>query len=170
FWVTNFGTSADNVYLDSVKPPGITVNFDTPVIFGLESRDTFYTYATISVGSTVPGGIYDLKITAQSLSDPNVKDQLEFTLSVPSDVVVTPIRITSETVDELDPSVLTFNDGVNDHIFIAYRKTTAVSADGKKGGVNVWVAHTTLDSKGFPILPFNHTEVSDWNDILIGSY
>jgi hypothetical protein len=166
FTVTNFGTSVDNVYLDSTRPPGINVDFEfaPPVLWGLESRETVSTYATISIDSMVIPGCYDVKLVGQSLSDMDVTDQLELTVCVPDEKVVTPIQLTFSTVDELDPSVLTFNDGTDDHIFIAYRKTTAVRDNGRKGGVNVWVANTTLDTEGMPILPFTYSEVSDFND------
>jgi hypothetical protein len=106
-----------------------------------------------------------LTIKGTSLGNTAITDQLELELSVKCDLVVTPYQLTSESVDELDPSILTFNDGTKDHIFIAYRKTTAVvPGDDRYGGVNVWVANTTLDGEGQPILPFNHVEVSRWND------
>ena len=164
FTVTNFGTSVDSVFMSSTTVPGITINFETSVFFSLDSKETVSSYAIISVAGGVMCGIHDLTITATSLGDTAITDQLELELSIKCDLVVTPFQLTNLTVDELDPSVLAFSDGVNDWIFIAYRKTTAVAPDDRFGGVNVWIAYTTLDGEGQPVLPFTYTEVSDWND------
>jgi hypothetical protein len=164
FSVTNFGTSYDNFFLDATKPPGIIVDFESTVLFGVRSGERIDTYARISVQLGVQPGLYDITLRGISLGSTNVVDELDLTLSVRSISVVTPIQVTNGTVDELDPSVLTFNDGTTDHIFIAYRETTAVGPNGTFGGVNVYVAHTTLDATGLPILPFTYSVVSNWND------
>ena len=165
FTITNFGTNVDSVFLSKTGPGGINFDFESVIFTDLQPRETISTWVMISVESTFPDcGIQDLKITAQSLGDPSVLDQLEIRLAITCTAVVTPMQLTFEEVDELDPSVLTFNNGTADHIFIAYRKTNPVGADPKFGGPNVYVAHTTLDSIGMPVLPFNHTIVSNWND------
>jgi hypothetical protein len=163
FSVTNFGTSNDNVFMSSSSVAGITINFDTP-FFGLRSKETVSSFAIISVAAGVLCGVHDLILKATSVNAPSVSDQLELELSIKCDLVVTPYQLTNATVDELDPSVLTFNDGTKDWIFIAYRKTTAVAPDDRFGGVNVWVAYTELDGDGMPVQPFTYAEVSNWND------
>ncbi len=165
FEVTNFGTSADNAFMSATTIPGIGVNFNENPLLGIDSKETVSSYAMISVAGGVMCGIHDLVIKATSLGNTAIMDQLELKISIKCDLVVTPYQLTNATVDELDPSVLTFNDGVDDWIFIAYRKTTAVNpGDPRFGGVNVWVAYTTLDGDGYPVLPFNYMEVSGWND------
>nr|MCK4445085.1 S8 family serine peptidase [Thermoplasmata archaeon] len=164
FTVTNFGTSDDNFFMSSTTILGITINFNENPLLGVQSKETVSTFAIISVAEGVSCGVHDLMIKGTSLGNTTITDQLELEMSIKCDLVVTPFQLTNATVDELDPSVLTFNDGTKDHIFIAYRKTTAVAPDDQFGGVNVWVANTTLDGEGLPILPFNHTEVSRWND------
>lgn len=164
FSVTNFGTGRDNVFLSQTSSPGISVNFENTMLLDMKSRETIDTYAIISVAGGVICGTHSVKITATSLDDASVTDQLELSLVVRCMKVPTQIQITNGTTDEMEPSVLTFNDGMTDHIFIAYRKTTPVAPDDRFGGVNVWVAHTTLDGEGLPILPFTFTELSNWND------
>ncbi len=164
FEVRNFGTNLDDVLLTQQSPAGIRITFEQTLFSGLKPRETVSTYALVAVEHTISSGVYSLKITATSLGDPNITDQLELTLVVRGYRVPTPIQITNGTFDEMNPSILTFNDGAADHIFIVYRKTTQVSPNDRFGGPNVWVAHTTLDSQGQPVLPFTHTEVSNWND------
>ena len=164
FEVRNFGTSLDDAFLTPQSPAGIRIAFEKTLLSSMKPRETVSTYALIAVEDSVPSGAYSLKITAISLGDTNVTDQLELTLVVRCYRVPTPIKITNSTSDEMNPSVLTFNDGIEDHIFIAYVKTKVVDPGGRHGGRNVWVAHTTLDAQGQPLLPFIHMEVSDWND------
>jgi hypothetical protein len=127
FSVTNFGTSYDNFFLDATKPPGIIVDFESTVLFGVRSGERIDTYARISVQLGVQPGLYDITLRGISLGSTNVVDELDLTLSVRSISVVTPIQVTNGTVDELDPSVLTFNDGTTDHIFIASMWLTPLS-------------------------------------------
>ncbi|TET91776.1 MAG: hypothetical protein E3J35_01165 [Methanomassiliicoccales archaeon] len=165
FKVTNFGTNTDNVFITGTSPPLITMNFEKVLITDLEPRETVTTWVRIVVDQNFPScGIQDLRITGTSMGDTSVTDRLELELAVSCDVVVTPIQLTTDLVDELDPSVLTFNNGTADHIFIAYRNTTKVAVGGLYGGPNVYVAHTTLDAQGMPVLPFKFTVVSNWND------
>lgn len=165
FTVTNFGTSVDNVFMSSTTIPGITINFEETVFLGVKSEETISSYAIISVASGVMCGVHDLTIKGTSLGNTAVTDQIEIELSIKCDLVVTPFQLTNATIDELDPSVLSFSDGTDDWLFIAYRKTTAVDVvDDRYGGVNVWVAYTKLDGEGMPILPFIYVEVSRWND------
>ncbi|MEE9115383.1 MAG: S8 family serine peptidase, partial [Thermoplasmata archaeon] len=164
FSVTNFGTSVDSVFMSSTTIPGISINFENTVFLGIRSQETIHSYAIISVLGGVMCGVHDLAIKGTSLGNTAITDQIELELSIKCDLVVTPFQLTNATIDELDPSVLTFNDGSTDWIFIAYRKTTAVAVDDQFGGVNVWVAYTTLDGDGMPGLPFNFVEVSNWND------
>ncbi|UCD92252.1 MAG: PKD domain-containing protein, partial [Methanobacteriota archaeon] len=164
FEVTNSGSTTDSVFLGGETPPGIDLTFESTFITDLQSGETVKTYATISAYAGAYCGANHLRINATSLGNTSVRDQLDITLAVRCDAVPQPIQVTSGSVDELDPSVLTFNDGTTDHIFIAYRKTTLVAPNGTHGGVNVWVAHATLDGEGLPVLPFEHIEVSNWND------
>ncbi len=165
FTATNFGTSDDNFFMSSTTDPGISINFNENPLLGVQSKETVSTFAIISVAGGVSCGVHDLMIKGTSLGNTDITDQLELEMSIKCDLVVTPFQLTNATIDELDPSVLTFNDGSTDRIFIAYRKTTAVDpGDDRYGGVNVWIAHTTLDGEGQPVLPFNYVEVSNWND------
>jgi hypothetical protein len=146
FSVTNFGTSVDNVFMSSTTVPGISINFDETVFLGVKSEETISSYAIISVAGGVMCGIHDLAIKGTSLGNTAITDQIEIELSIKCDLVVTPFQLTNATIDELDPSVLSFNDGSTDWLFIAYRKTTAVNpGDDRIGGVNVWVAYTPND-------------------------
>ncbi|UCD92213.1 MAG: S8 family serine peptidase [Methanobacteriota archaeon] len=165
FEVTNFGTNTDNVFLSAAGPAQMTMNFESSFIADLEPRETVSTWVTIDVDQAFPScGIQDLKITGTYHGNTSITDRLELELAVSCDIVVTPIQITTDPVDELDQSVLTFNNGTADHIFIAYNKTNPVDPTGRFGGGNVYVAHTTLDAQGMPVQPFNHTLVSNWND------
>jgi hypothetical protein len=164
FTVLNFGTGLDNIILTSAAPHGVIINFENQMLFGMEPRESIDTYAMISVASGVLCGSHRITITGTSVGDTSFSDMLEISLVVRCNKVPTHIKITNGTMNEMEPSVLTFNDGTTDHIFISYRKTTRISPDGRFGGMNVWLAHTTLDGEGLPALPFTHTEVSNWND------
>ncbi|MCK4444639.1 MAG: hypothetical protein KAW09_08855, partial [Thermoplasmata archaeon] len=164
FSVTNFGSSIDNILLSATAVPGISVNFENSMLTGMKSRETIDTYSIISVARGVLCGVHNIAIEAISLGDTNETDELDVVLVVKCSRSPTRFHVTNGTIDEMEPSVLTFNDGLTDHIFIAYRKTTAISPDDRFGGNTVWVAHTTLDSDGLPNLPFTQIEISNWND------
>jgi len=164
----NYGTGTDTVQLSSTAPQGLVVSFypsGAPVLASSESQDVL---TVVTASSLVSPGIYCFDIRAVSGTDPNIPPASDF-LPVCVEVLSIPLpfphQITNGTVDELDPSVLVFEDaGTGRQIFITYRKTSQVSADGLTGGVNVWVAQATLDASGQPIFPFVHTRVSNTND------
>jgi len=165
--VTNFGLSPDTVQLSSNAPAGLLVTYLPANSVSLAVTESQDVLAVFSASPAVTPGIYDFDLRAVSGTDPSPTPASDFVpvrIEVLASGLPFPYEITNGTVDELDPSVLTFDDGATDHIFIAYRKTSKVSADGLTGGVNVWVAHATLDGSGFPILPFVHTQVSGAND------
>jgi hypothetical protein len=164
FSVTNFGTDVDDLVLDVDAPPGIDVDFENQLLTDVKSRETVDTYVLITVLGVAVCGSHVLSITAMSMSDSAAVDQFDIELAVECDKTPRRWQITNGTTDEMEPAVLTFNDGLDDHIFIAYWKTTSIAPDNRFGGRNVWVAHTTLDGEGFPNFPITHTEVSNWSD------
>jgi hypothetical protein len=163
FSVTNFGTRVDSVFLSAVAPPGIAVDFERQTLPDMNSSETIDTYAIVRLSSGVSCGVNNLALTATSLSSPS-RDQLELDLVVKCYKTPRRLQITNGTMDELEPSVLTFNDGTTDWLFISYTKTTPIAPNDRFGGVNVWVAFTTLDGEGQPMLPLSQAEVSNWND------
>jgi len=163
FTVTNFGTVVDNIYLSAIAVPGTTFDFERQLLTDMKPREKINTYVIISASANAICGVHDLTIGATSFGG-SVTDQLGIGLVVKCDKSPIRLQVTNTTLDEMEPSILTFNDGTTDHIFISYRKTTQIAPDDRFGGENVWVAHTTLDGEGMPIIPFVHTEVSNWND------
>jgi hypothetical protein len=165
--VLNFGTGADNVVLSSNAPAGLTVTFYPTNTIPLGSTQSQDVMAVITASGGISPGIYEFDVRVVSGNDPSPTPASDFILirvEVLANGVPFPLQITNGTVDELDPSVLVFDDvAAGRHIFIAYRKTSKVSADGRTGGVNVWVAHATLDGSGIPG-PFTHMRVSDLNE------
>lgn len=163
----NYGTGPDQVQLSSGAPAGLTVTFWPSNAINLASAESADILANFTASGAITPGIYEFDLRARSANDPSptpASDFIAVRVEVLSSPIPFPIQITSGTVDELDPSVLVFEDPPGSrHIFIAYRKTSQVSADGRTGGVNVWVAHTTLDANGLPGV-FVHTRVSDLND------
>jgi hypothetical protein len=114
--------------------------------------------------------LYQFNLVGTSNIDPNPagpsSDFIPVTVEVTRTPVPFPIIVANGPTDELDPSVLVFNStaGVR-HMFVAYRRTGPVLPGGLLGGVNVWVAHTTLDTTGMPALPFQQMSVSSANDL-----
>ena len=165
--VLNFGTGTDTVQLSSNAPAGITATYyptNAPTLGATEFQDVL-AVVTASAGASI--GIYEFDLRAVSGTDPSptpASDFIAVRVEVLNSPLPFPLQVTNGTVDELDPSVLVFDDATaGKHIFIAYRKTSKVSADGRTGGVNVWVAHATLDGAGFPG-PFAHAIVSNLNE------
>ena len=171
FRVTNFGTAADSILLSSQGAPGgVAVRFSPAGPLALPRSASDDVLSTIQVATGVAPGLYQITLQGTSNLDPNPagpsSDSILVTLEVTTTEVPFPIVVANGTTDELDPSVAVFNTsaGVR-HVFIAYRKTLPVLLGGKLGGVNVWVAHTTLDNNGMPILPFQQFAVSSANDL-----
>ena len=170
FRVTNFGTTADRVLLSAPGAPGgVTVRFAPAGPLNILSSGSADVLTTIQVAAGVAPGFYQFNLVGTSDLDPNPagpsSDFIQVNVEVTTSPVPFPIIVANGTTDELDPSVLVFNStaGVR-HIFVAYRKTLPVLPGGRLGGVNVWVAHSTLDSVGMPALPFQQAAVSSAND------
>ena len=164
----NFGTGADVVQLSSNPNPGLTVTFVPTNAIPLGSQQSQDLLAVITASGAISPGVYEFDLRAVSGNDPSPTPASDFVpvrVEVLSTPVPFPLQVTNGTVDELDPSVLTFDDAVaGRQLFIAYRKTSKVSADQRTGGVNVWVARAALDATGLPVLPFTHARVSDLNE------
>ncbi len=163
----NYGTGPDQVQLSSGAPAGLTVTFWPSNAINLGSAQSANVLANFTASVAITPGIYEFDLRARSANDPSPTPASDF-IAVRVEVLSTPLpfplQVTNGPVDELDPSVLVFEDPPGSrHIFIAYRKTAQVSPDGRTGGVNVWVAHATLDATGMPGA-FVHTRVSDLND------
>ncbi len=160
FNVLNFGKNYDNISMStSGMPDCMSVSFHRSV-FALGSTENADGVATFTASSSMAVGVYSFLLTATSLKDPRstpAHDSLELTIEVLDSPLPHTFKITNGTMDEMSPSVLTFNDGSTNWIFIAYRKRT-------ENGINVWEAHTTLDSSGGPVEPWTYNEVSGVND------
>ena len=161
FQVLNFGKNYDNISMStSGMPSDLSVSFDRS-LFALASTEEADGVATFSASSSISIGVYSFMLKATSQDDPSSTPATDI-LDIKIEVLASPLphtfMITNGSVDEMSPSVLTFNDGSTNWIFIAYRKTTT-------NGVNVWEAHTTLDSNGEPVEPWTYNEVSGLNDI-----
>ncbi len=167
--VLNFGTVADTVQLSSNAPAGLTVAFYPTNAVPLQSGESQDVYANITASAAITPGVYEFDLRAVSGDDPSPTPASDFVpvrVEVLSRPLPYPLQVTNGSVDELDPSILTFTDATvgGSHIFIPYRKTSKVDPSGLTGGVNVWVAHATLDGSGQPVLPFTQTLVSNTND------
>ncbi len=171
FRVTNYGTAPlDHVALSApLAPAGVTVRFSPVGPVGVSRGKSVDDLATIEVAAGVQPKAYEFCLVGTSNDDPNPagpsSDSLCLRLEVTTTPLPDPIVVANGTTDEFDPSIVVFNTTAGErHIFIAYRKTLPVALGGKLGGVNVWVAHTTLDNSGMPILPFQQASVSSAND------
>ncbi|TLZ58323.1 MAG: hypothetical protein E6K17_01185 [Methanobacteriota archaeon] len=170
FHVANFGTSADSVVLTASTPGGITVRFSPTGPLSVPRAGGEDVLATIQVAAGVSPSLYQFNLQGTSNLDPNPagpsSDFIQVTVEVTTTKVPFPIIVANGTTDELDPSVVVFNStaGVR-QMFVAYRRTGPVLLGGRLGGVNVWVAHTTLDNNGMPVLPFQQASVSSANDL-----
>src|SRR5438445_356439 len=170
FHVSNFGTSADSVLLTASTPGGITVRFSPTGPISVPRAGGEDVLASIQVAAGVVPGLYQFNLQGTSNLDPNPagpsSDFIQVTVEVTTTKVPFPIIVANGTTDELDPSVVVFNStaGVR-QMFVAYRRTGPVLLGGRLGGVNVWVAHTTLDNNGMPVLPFQQASVSSANDL-----
>ncbi len=166
FVVRNFGSELDTVIVSHDSTIiGVSTEWALEYFDPNQFKDNM---ALFYAPPATPPGLYPFCIIAESVNDtetPKSSDSICVQVSVVDQRLPYPRRITTGDIDELDPSVLTFNrSGVN-HIFIAYRKTTPLDPmDLTHGGVNVWIAHNTLDANHEPVNPWNHTSVSDWND------
>src|SRR3989442_6720694 len=170
FRVTNFGTASDRILLSAPSAPsGITVRFSPTGPLNLVRAGTADELTTIQVAAGFAPGLYRFNLVGTSDLDPNPagpsSDFIQVTVEVTTSPVRFPIVVANGTTDELDPSILVFNStaGVR-QMFVAYRKTGPVLPGGRLGGVNVWVARTTLDNTGMPALPFQQMSVSSAND------
>jgi hypothetical protein len=163
FTVSNFGQNPDSVSFQT-RPPELPVSF-TPSNLGstLNSLQSRRGLAIIFADpDQVTPGIYTLRITGYSDNDAAVQDFIEVTVEILDMPLPSPIQVTTEATNEIDPSVLVFDNGTGRHIFVAYIKTVPLS--GEYGGENVWLAHTLLDSAGMPIEPWDYVEIADLNE------
>ena len=161
FSVLNFGTNSDSIALGtSGMPTGLSVSFSPDSPLSLDSQESVDDVATFTASSSMAVGVYDFYLTATSNNDPNsppASDSIPIRIEILDQPLPKTYRVTNGTVDEQDPSVVTFNDGSTNWIFIGYRKTTP-------DGVHVWEAHTTLDANGNPVEPWTYNEVSNVSD------
>ena len=169
FLVTNYGNQPDSVVLSAPDAPaGITVRFAPTGPVGLLAGRSTDDLATIEVAAGVPPGLKEFSLVGTSNLDPNPAgpstDSIPLKIEVTTSPVPFPIQVTNSTTDELDPSVVVFNATGTRHVLIPYRKTSPVLPGGRLGGVNVWLAHTTLDNNGMPVLPFQQIGISGAND------
>jgi hypothetical protein len=162
FTVTNFGSMADVVTV--ISESTLTVDFNPPSPYSLESLESKDAIAIIRADD--PGltrGIYPVKLRAISNGDSTKQDFIDITVEVLSTSIPAPYQLTTEATNDVDPSILVFNNGIGKHIFVAYIKTTTIN--GQFGGDNVWMAHTTLDENGAPQEPWSHQSISNLNDL-----
>ncbi|HKZ48387.1 MAG TPA: hypothetical protein VJ397_06320, partial [Thermoplasmata archaeon] len=167
FSILNYGTDQDTVDLTTTAPASLTVNFLPSNSYFLDSGESVNAFAIVSANPAATPGVYAFDIKGTSFNDPSVSDFIPLTVEVLNAPLPNPLLVTNLTVDELDPSVVAFRDGtVGGHIFIVYRRSTAVQSPPNDylGGVNVWVAHALLDANGLPILPFDYRAISGMND------
>jgi len=168
FAVANYGTGSDTIDLTDNIPGELNISYSPSNSFTLPSGGSADGFAVIGASPAAPVGVYVFDITGTSQGDPSgiASDFLTVTVEVLASPLPSPIRVTTLGIDELDPSVLAFDDvTVGKHLFIPYRKSTAVDpANDWRGGVNVWVAHAVLDANGQPVLPFDYKEISFLND------
>jgi hypothetical protein len=148
FRVWNYGNTSDTITLSDNSPAGLTVTYDPSSSLSLDSQEVVNVTATVSAGA-IAVGAYEIEMTGTSTGDSTKQDVLTFRVDVLDAVLPPTYKIAGDEVSEDDPSVVTFNNGGDDHIFISYRKIT-------EHGLNVWVAHTTLDSNGVPIEPWDN--------------
>jgi len=166
--VLNYGTVTDTIGLSSTAPAGLTVTYYPVSSVTLGSSESQDVLAVITASGGISPGVYCFDLRGVSQTDPSptpASDFIPVCAEVLNSPLPFPLQVTNGTVDELDPSVLVFDDpSAGRHIFITYRKTSRVDPGGLTGGINVWVAHTTLDGNGQPVLPFVHTRVSNSNE------
>ncbi len=166
FSVRNYGTETDIISISHGSSTiGVTMDWMVNTFTTGQMMDN------MAIMYAPPGttpGMYSFCIKAESGNDPNVPKASD-TLCVQVEVLAQRLpywwKVTTESVDELDPSVVTFNLSGTYHVFIAYRKTTPLNPlDLSHNGTNVWVAHNTLTVNHQLAGPWTHMVVSDWND------
>jgi hypothetical protein len=157
FKVLNYGTATDNIALTHNPPTGLTVTYNpTSPLNGMTSGQARDITATITADGTIAANTYYFEITATSQLDPAIpkaSDILRLTVEVLDARLPTKILLTNSTVGEYDPTVIAFNDGGTNRIFVAYLKTAEV------GAARVRVMRTTLDANGDPVLPWVDVEL-----------
>jgi hypothetical protein len=167
FNILNFGIQNDQVDIISNAPAGLTVNFNPAKPYAIPSQDSVDVTMRVDASPGMVAGIYCFDLAGRSLLDP-ATPPAQSTLGVCVEVLTaplpTPLQVTNGTVDELDPSILVFNDGTVDRILIAYRVTTPVDPGGMTGGVNVRLAMNTLDLQGQLAGSWQYVDVSNVND------
>ncbi len=167
FIVRNFGSAEDTISVSHNAPGTLGVSFDWPVAY-FQPGDSKDDLAIFSASVSTPPDLYSFCIKAESGNDtatPKNSGSLCLQVEVLGERLPYARRITNQPIDELDPSVLTFNSSGVNHIFIAYRKTTPIDPlDLLHGGTNVWIANNTLDANHEPAGIWTFTEVSNSND------
>ena len=167
FEVRNFGTNDDLIMITDDAPAEISTSYFWRMEYFLPNQKTG-DLAMFTASKAAAPGVYSIRVRGMSENDtsiPQASDCISFTVIVTVDG---PPRyaVTSGDGDEMDPSILTFNNSGTNHIFVAYTKTTALDfSNTTHGGVNVYVAHNTLNASHAPSGPWTESCVSDWNDL-----
>jgi hypothetical protein len=146
FNVLNFGTNQDTIALGETgtKPALMTVEYKdstgaTVTSLNLESNEDRDLTAIISANALLLVGAYPWCIEGTSqndITDPIASDRLCLLIDVIQQRVPRLIQVTNETYSQTEPHIVAFNDGVTDHVFIAYKAEATE-------GTRVEVKHST---------------------------
>ncbi|MCK4265928.1 MAG: S8 family serine peptidase, partial [Thermoplasmata archaeon] len=129
FNLLNFGTNQDSIILSEVGlPAGFTVNYEPPGPIDLVSNMDMNIAAIIMVGPAVTPGAYEFDIKATSTGDlvpPIAQDKLHIIVDIIPYALPRLIRATDDTLVEDSPTILTYNNGTADWLWITFRKHDA---------------------------------------------
>jgi len=167
FNVRSFGKNNDTVAIIDDAPANISTAYDW-IETQFRPNETIGNLAMFTAPSNAKSAAYPFRVCGVSKNDtvtPPASDCISVKVLVIAEMLPPRYSVTSGDGDEMDPSVLTFNSAGLNHIFVAYKKTTALNqSNTTHGGVNVYVAHNTLNASHVPNGTWIESCVSDWND------
>ncbi|MEM3445241.1 MAG: S8 family serine peptidase [Thermoplasmata archaeon] len=131
FNVWNMGSAQDTIQISASAPSGVSVTpSQNSVSLGSTSSQTLS--AVVSVGNTIALGTYEIKVTATSQSNPNIKSCIVFKLVVSDRIPLTPMCVATENKSQSDFDVFRHN-GVT---YIVYVSEEA-------GSPEIWIKYST---------------------------
>lgn len=140
FKALNFGTSDDTVALsDTIPDPRIHLSYSTGTSLSLKSGNGADVLSVMTFDSGIPAGVYEFDIKGTSQNDftvPIASDKLHLKVEILERELPRVIRVTNDTWSQTEPSILAFNNGTTDHVFIAYKNEQSY-------GARVFLKHST---------------------------
>jgi len=143
FNVLNFGTNSDSIALSHNAPggpSGFTISFNPTSPLSLAPNADVNVSMMIQINSPA-SGVYNIRLKGTSQNDtlePIAQDYIDLIVEVLTESIPRKIRVTNGQWYEGDPSILTYSDGTDDHIWISY-----LSEELGTNGKRVFVKHST---------------------------